>query len=182
MKSMKWVIVGLGNPGKEYEGTRHNTGREAVFYLAKELGKKKDVVLLTPDTFMNKSGQAVKPLIKSKTAAGSLVVLRDDLDLPLGRIKMTFNRGAGGHKGVESIKRAVGTEAFIQLKIGISPTTPNGKIKKPVGEMTVQKFILSKFKPAEVAILKKLHKKIAVGLNLLLQAGRDAAMNELNTH
>lgn len=178
---MKWVIVGLGNPGEEYEGTRHNTGRELVDLLEKKWGSKKDVALLTPDTYMNKSGGAVAPLVKSAKAAEQLVVVRDDLDLPLGRIKMTFNRGTGGHKGVESIKRAVKTEGFIQIKIGISPSTPKGKVKKVSGEDKVQKFILSKFKPAEVAVLKKSYKKVVEGLEILLTDGREAAMNFLNT-
>ena len=180
-KSMKWVLVGLGNPGAEYEWTRHNTGRELVLNLVKTLGTKKNVVLLTPDTFMNKSGQAVAPLIKTKKAAEGLVVIRDDLDLPLGRVKMTFARGAGGHKGVESIKRAIKTEEFIQIKIGISPSTPKGKIKKVAGEEKVHDFILSKFKPAEVAELKKVYKKITASLDTLFLKGREAAMGEINT-
>lgn len=178
---MTYILMGLGNPGEEYTNTRHNTGRLAVsaFEAGSDLSKK--VKIIVPDTFMNLSGKAVKGVIKSKKAAEGLVVFRDDLDLPLGRVKMTFNRGAGGHKGVESVKRAVGTEGFIQIKIGISPATPKGKIKKISGEDKVQKFILSDFKPAEKLILKKVFKKINEGIEVLIKEGREAAMNVINT-
>lgn len=192
---MSFIIVGLGNPGQEYEETRHNAGRMAVELLSDDwsddkktrslvakakLGKK-PVNLLLPETFMNLSGGAVKPLIKSVKAASELVVIRDDLDLPLGRVKMTFARGAGGHRGVESIIKAIKTDKFYQIKIGISPTTPTGKLKKPKGDEAVQKFILSKFKPEELKILKKVNKKIATGLELLLNKSPESAMSELNT-
>lgn len=172
---MNWIIVGLGNPGEEYRGTRHNAGRETLATLVKNgLLAEKSVTIVFPDTFMNQSGRAVKPLIKNLKAAERLVVLRDDLDLPLGRGKMVFNRGAGGHKGVESISRAIKTQAFIQIKIGLTPR------KKPRGPAAVQKFILGKFRPAELAVLKKLHKKIAGALTTLLTAGRERAMSEFN--
>jgi len=192
---MSFIIVGLGNPGQEYEETRHNAGRMAVELLSDDWSDdkktrslvskakigKKPVALLLPETFMNKSGEALKPLVKSVKVAAELVVIHDDLDLPLGRVKMTFARGAGGHRGVESVKRAVKTDKFYQIKIGISPATPKGKIKKPQGEEKVQKFILSKFKPDELKILKKVNQKIAAGLELLLNKSPEAAMNELNT-
>lgn len=179
---MKLTLLGLGNTGKEYENTRHNTGRLAAAFFSQQSRAAKKVKIIVSAFLMNQSGLAVKTLIKSKRAAAGLVVLRDDLDLPLGRVKMTFNRGAGGHKGVESVKCAVGTEAFVQIKIGISPSTPAGKLRKPSGEEKVQQFILGEFKPAEKLALKKVFKKIAAGLETLIQAGREAAMNELNTH
>lgn len=178
---MKYIFIGLGNPGSQYEWTRHNVGRLAVAALARGSHLAARAKIIIPTTFMNLSGQALKGLVKSPKAAQGLVVFRDDLDLPLGRVKMTFNRGAGGHKGVESIKRVVGTEGFIQIKIGISPTTPKGKIKKVTGEEKVQKFILSEFKPAERLALKKVFKKITQGVEILLTTGREAAMNFLNT-
>lgn len=178
---MKYILMGLGNPGEEYKNTRHNTGRLAVtvFMAGSKLASK--IKIIVPDTFMNLSGKAVKGVIKSKKMAESLVVVRDDLDLPLGRVKMVFNRGMGGHKGAESVKRAVGTEGFIQIKVGISPATPKGKVKKVVGDDKVEKLILSDFKPAEKLVLKKVFKKITSGLEVLIKEGREAAMNELNT-
>src|SRR6185369_9270761 len=174
---MAIVIVGLGNPGKEYEKTRHNAGRMVVELLAKQedfddfnfnkkanatvsegkLGKEKAVLVL-PETFVNLSGKAVMAFVKSVKAAKTLVVVRDDLDLPLGATKMTFARGSGGHKGVESIMRAIKTDAFVQLKIGISAAGKKNQAKKVSGEEKVNKHVIGKFKPTEEAVLKKVLK------------------------
>ena len=143
---MSYFIFGLGNPGEEYEGTRHNVGaRVASAFSEKNKGKK--VVIVPVTTFMNKSGDAVGKWVKSKAAAKNLVVIHDDLDLPFGRFKISFARGAGGHRGVESVIKKLKTEEFIRLRIGIAPTTPSGKIKKPTGEEKIVKFILGKFLP-----------------------------------
>ncbi|MEX2013305.1 MAG: aminoacyl-tRNA hydrolase, partial [Parcubacteria group bacterium] len=102
-----YIIVGLGNPGGEYATTRHNTGRMAEDYISKS--GKVDATFIFPDTFMNKSGLAVAKVVKSKKAAGELIVIYDDLDLPLGYLKISYNRSAGGHRGVESIIKALKT-------------------------------------------------------------------------
>ncbi|MDP2648823.1 MAG: aminoacyl-tRNA hydrolase, partial [bacterium] len=141
---MAWLIVGLGNPGEEYHFTRHNTGRASVEYFAKAAGfgefredkkakahvaggmiGKAAVVALLPDTFMNKSGSSLAKFIKSQKAAERMVVVYDDLDLPLGALKLSYDRGSGGHKGLESIIRAVKTKKFTRVRIGVSPTTPS---------------------------------------------------------
>ena len=164
---MNYTIVGLGNPGAEYEGTRHNTGRIAVDTFAKKVGVKewKDdkkanaeiakikvgkntALLMKPNTFMNKSGNAVGKFIKSKKAAETLVVIHDDMDIPFGKIKLSFNKSSGGHRGVESIMRAVKTEGFIRMRIGISPANAKGIVKKPQGEKAVGDYLKEKvFKP-----------------------------------
>lgn len=204
---MSYIILGLGNPGEEYEETRHNTGRiilesfrkrndfsdwEAdkklkalvsegeVKPLDKARGKKEKVMLVEPETFMNSSGKSVAPIIKTKKAAEKLVVVHDDLDIPLGSMKISFNRGSGGHNGIESIKRAVKTEGFIRLRIGISSSTPSGKLKKPKGEKAVQGFILGKFKPKEMEILKKVGKRASEALVMIVTEGRERAMGEFN--
>lgn len=207
-----YVIVGLGNPGVEYENTRHNIGRMLVadFFakIAKDCaksgsdvsefvfnkksnalvsegkigsGKKaQKVVALLPETFMNKSGAAVGKFVKSKKAAEMLVVVHDELDLPLGRGKISFNKSSGGHRGVESIAKAVGTEAFVRIRIGISPATPSGKLKKPIGEKVVNDFILGKLSKRDEDALKKVSKSFNEVLALLIAEGRDRAMNEWN--
>lgn len=196
---MNYIIVGLGNPGQEYEGTRHNTGRMIVEHFAKSLGLedwkedkktkseiiegkvgKNSVLLVKPNTFMNKSGDAVKVLVKSKKAAESLVIIHDDLDIPFGRMKLSFNKSAGGHRGVGSIIKAIKTEGFIRLRMGISPATPSGKIKKPQGEKEVGDFILGKFKPKEILEFKKLTKKTSEGLEVLIKEGKEIAMGLVN--
>lgn len=163
-------MVGLGNPGGEYEHTRHNVGREFLLDCANSLPKKAAVV--TPDTFMNKSGTAVKPLIKSVKAAEQLVVLHDDLDLPLGTVKISFGRGSAGHKGVESIERAVKTKNYVRVRIGISAEKKGGAVKKP--------DVLGKFKPSEAAELKKAKKNVKEGLEILMTEGLAKAMTAIN--
>ena len=196
---MNYVIVGLGNPGEEYENTRHNTGRIVLEAFRKkndfpewEMDKKlkaltsggkigrEKVLLVLPETFMNNSGKSVAPLIKSKKAAEQLIVVHDDLDLPIGALKISFNRGSGGHKGIESIKRAIKTEAFVRLRVGISPSTPSGKLKKPKGDKAVEDFILGKFKPKETETLKKAAKRASDAIAVIISDGRERAMGEYN--
>ena len=196
---MTWIAVGLGNPGEEYIDTRHNTGRMALEAFAKKhafsdwkedkkanahisrgaVGKNL-LVLVNPDTFMNKSGSATAKFAKSVKAAERLVVVYDDLDLPLGKIKLSFDRGSGGHKGVESIMRAVKTKKFVRIRVGVSPETAGGKLKKPMGEKEVVKFILTRFKPVEVEELKKIFKRVGDALESIVSNGREIAMNEFN--
>lgn len=197
---MAWVIVGLGNPGEEYQGTRHNTGRMALefFALQMKFGDWKEdrsskahiasgmvgktaVVLVAPDTFMNKSGAAVLKFVKSQKAAERMVVIYDDLDLPLGSLKLSFNRGSGGHKGVESIMKAVKTKKFTRVRVGVSPETADGKLRKPQGEKDVVDFILSKFKSAELDEMKKVLKKVAGALEAVVVDGPQVAMNQFNS-
>lgn len=196
---MAWVIVGLGNPGEEYDLTRHNAGRMAIDFFARQmkfgdwkedkkakshvaggLVGKTAVALVAPDTFMNKSGTAVARFVKSVKAAERLVVVYDDLDLPLGAMKLSFDRGSGGHKGVESVARAVKTKRFTRVRIGISPSTASGVIKKPQGEKAVQDFILKKFRSHEVEELKRVFKRAAQALETVVLEGHERAMNTFN--
>lgn len=176
---MKCIIVGLGNPREEYEATRHNVGALVLSEFAKKNTNKK-LTLLAPTTYMNRSGDAVGKVVKTKASAEKLVVIHDDLDLPFGRFKISFARGAGGHRGVESIIKKIKTENFIRLRVGIAPTTPKGKIKKPTGEDKIVKFILGKFTPKEETGLKKLMPQILEALEVLTTAGLAPAMNKFN--
>ncbi len=196
---MNYIIVGLGNPGAEYESTRHNTGRMAVDYFAKKVGVEKDwkedkklkseiikgkikkntFVLLKPNTFMNKSGDAVKPLVKSKKAAETLVVIHDDLDIPFGNVKLSFNKSSGGHRGVESIIKKIGTEGFIRMRIGIAPTEKSIRVSQ--NEKVVEGLILGKFKPSELDLIKKIMKKTSEGLEVLINDGREVATGFVNS-
>ena len=134
------LIVGLGNPGKEYEKTRHNIGYLVIDELAKQ--KTNDVVLLKPQTFMNNSGTAVLAAVNFyKIKPAGLWIIHDDIDLPLGEFKISQNRGSAGHKGVQSIINALGTKNFNRVRIGICPKT--GKPK------AVEKFVLQNFTKTE---------------------------------
>src|SRR3989338_1615476 len=177
---MSLVIVGLGNPGQEYEKTRHNAGRAAVELLARQgdfedfvTNKKalalvakghidsENTILVLPETMMNASGKAVAAFIKTPKAAKNLIVVQDDLDLPLGTIKMVVGRGSGGHKGVESVMRAVKSKDFARIRIGISAVGKKHQAKKVSGEDKVIKHVIGSFRPAEAFVLKKVLKKAA---------------------
>lgn len=179
---MKYFLVGLGNPGDEYENTRHNAGRRAVLHIKEQfdkLGVSKKLNFVTPDTMMNNSGKAVAPLVKSKKDLARLVVFYDDVDLPIGSFKISFNRGSGGHKGLESVTRAVKSKEFYRIRIGICPATPGGKLKKPDQKKLID-FILGDFKPNEEKELKKVLKKITEAMELFVQEGPSFAMNRFN--
>ena len=173
-----YIIVGLGNPGDKYTDTRHNAGRLAAEYISKS--RNLAAKFIVPDNFMNKSGNSIVKVIKNKKAAEKLIVIHDDLDLPLGVTKISYNRGSGGHRGVESIIRMLKTEAFIRVRIGISPTIASGKMKKPKGEKEVEKFILSDFKPQEIKKLKEIFKKVSAAIFKITEEGLAPAMTEFN--
>jgi PTH1 family peptidyl-tRNA hydrolase len=197
---MALVIVGLGNPGKEYEKTRHNAGRSAVELITKQEGIDEfifnktvkalvtkgtlggeNATLVLPETMMNLSGKAVVAFIKSPKAAKNLLVIHDDLDLPLGTIKMVFGRGSGGHKGVESIMRAVKTQDFARIRIGISAAGKKHQAKKVSGEEKIIKHVIGKWKPSEEAAFKKVLKKVAEAVRLFASEGIESATQFANT-
>ncbi|MSU74794.1 aminoacyl-tRNA hydrolase [Candidatus Kaiserbacteria bacterium] len=197
---MALVIVGLGNTGKEYEKTRHNAGRSVVEFFAKQEGfdefvlnkiakalvskgavGAENVTLVLPETMMNLSGKAVAPFVKSVKAAKTLLVVHDDLDLPLGTIKMVFGRGSGGHKGVESVMRAIKTKEFARIRIGISGVGKKNQAKKVLGEEKVIKLVIGKWKPTEEAVVKKVLKKSTEAARLFATEGIEAATMFANT-
>jgi PTH1 family peptidyl-tRNA hydrolase len=172
------IVVGLGNPGEEYSRTRHNAGRMAADFVARNvealLPRKQGFHIFTPDTFMNLSGRAVAKAMAGKTSSKKLIVIHDDLDLPLGTMKISYNRSSGGHRGLESIIKALKTQEFIRIRIGISPK------KKPTGESVVEKYILGEFKKPELEILKKLFKRVASAVETIVNNGLEKAMTEFN--
>lgn len=197
---MAYVIVGLGNPGKEYEKTRHNAGRMVVEKLAKEEGfddftynKKADalvttgtidgekVTLVLPETYMNKSGKSILSFVKSVRAAKDMLVIQDELDLPLGALKMVFGRNSGGHKGIESVMRTIKTKDFARLRMGISGVGKKHQAKKPTGDEKVNKHVVGKFKPTEEAAVKKMIKQSVAVARLFVTEGFDKAQMEANT-
>ena len=191
-------IVGLGNRGEKYEMPRHNAGRMAVLAFVKkegidtpefdkklkalvakgEIGGEKMQIIL-PETFMNKSGESLKPLALSAKKAENLIVVHDDIDLPLGKIKISFGKNSGGHKGVESVIKAVKTLNFTRVRIGISSTNAKGVVKKPSGDKFLD-HIVGKFKLVEMAEMKKVAKKSAEALGIIVSDGTEKAMGEFN--
>lgn len=194
-----YYVVGLGNPGSEYEQTRHNAGRIVLSHFLRShsfpelVGSKKyvslsaegvvideAVLVLLPETFMNKSGSAVVKAVTSKKKAERLVVVYDDIDVPLGSVKVSFGRGSGGHRGIDSIIKSLKTKDFIRVRVGITPMTPGGKLKKPKGEQKVLDFLMGDFKKAEQHDLQKVAVRVNDVLRTIIEKGYVAAMNEYN--
>jgi PTH1 family peptidyl-tRNA hydrolase len=139
------------------------------------------VILVLPEVSMNVSGKVIPSFVKSKPAAKKLIIIRDELDMPLGTMKMTFGRGSGGHKGAESIMRAIKTKDFAQIKIGISGQTAKGKLKKPGDEDKVAKHVLGKWKPEEEKILKKMLERTVQAVHAFVEDDIERAMLIANT-
>ena len=194
-----YTIVGLGNPGGEYERTRHNAGRRIVEKLATENDislkdkKKPDhgvgtgdidgarVRVLVPDTFMNNSGKAITPYIKTVPAAKKLIVVYDDIDLPLGVVRVSFGSSAAGHNGVKSIERAVKTKNFIKIRVGVAKKV-RGKAKKPVGNDAVVDYLLSGFTKGELDMIDTaMYERALLAINTILDTGDPTlGMNAVN--
>ncbi|MDP3762580.1 MAG: aminoacyl-tRNA hydrolase [bacterium] len=164
-----YYIVGLGNPEPEYALTRHNAGKFMAGLFAPKAPKASEVIL--PECFMNESGKFLTTNYKLPTT--KLIVVHDDLDLPLGKFKIVFNRGSGGHKGVQSVIKALKTQKFVRVRIGISP-------KKKPNHRELLKFLTSKFKLSELKILKKISKKVLAALETIIKEGPEKAMSLYN--
>lgn len=191
-------IVALGNPGEEYIGTRHNIGWAMADALVSEFSLtapisnskyqglysygsigREEVNLLYPTTFMNNSGVAVKKLMPANKLS-QLIVLHDDVDLPLGEIKISNNRGAGGHNGVKSIIAELGSNEFLRIRVGVAQKSFfTGKIKRPVGEK-LPRFVLAKFTRSEEKVVQEIEKLVAQAVALIVKEGPAVAMNKFN--
>lgn len=188
------IIVGLGNPGEKYEKTRHNCGK---FYLDKirnawsekdyTEGKnslwletkvsKEKVFLIFPSEMMNNSGASLKKTLASlklKPKPNDILVINDDLDIELGKFKMSFAKSSAGHKGVESVIKNIKSEKFWRLRIGIAP-------KKKPDHKKILDLLLKRFKPEEEKTLNKNSKKIIAGIETWL-VNPNKAMSELNSN
>jgi len=187
-KERVYLIVGLGNPGVQYRDTRHNVGFMVIERWASELkislrensvakygmvqfGDKK-VILQCPLTYMNLSGRAVK-LYKEWYGVlnEDIMVVHDDLDLPLGRLRIARDGGSGGHKGVFSIIEALGSKEFARLRIGIG---------RPRYSESVEEYVLSPFYSDELETLEKVVDLAVEGCELFVSKGIDHAMNRIN--
>jgi PTH1 family peptidyl-tRNA hydrolase len=180
------VIVGLGNPGVRYQGNRHNIGFRVVDQLAENnqipICKKRlkaiygagkidsqEVVLAKPMTFMNLSGESVRRIVDFfKVGLEDLIVIHDDLDLPLGRLRFKRRGGDGGHQGLRSIIEAMGENTFLRLKVGIG---------RPPRGMEAADYVLSDFDEIQQPLLSEVLSCAAEALTVLLSEGLQTAMN-----
>lgn len=185
------ILVGLGNPGPKYLNTRHNAGFLVVDELARRLGVSTkserqaehgrlgaalapggtELHLLKPLTFMNLSGKAVQAaMTRARAKPEALLVIHDDIDLPLGRLRFKQGGGAGGQRGVASIMGAIGPD-FLRLKVGVG---------RPPAQWSTENWVLSKFRPDEQDLLAEVIHAAADAVQLYLTDGMDTAMNQVN--
>jgi len=184
-----WAVVGLGNPGKQYAQTRHNSGFIFVRLVAKDWGVRlrkssfssktkwterdgKKILLATPQTYMNNSGLAAQQIAQSGgIALKNLVIVYDDLDIPLGDIRIRKEGSAGTHKGMSSIVHELGSVNFPRIRVGIGPLPP---------DMDATDFVLSTFLDEEKPLLKQGLSKAQNALSLILDEKIESAMNLYN--
>jgi PTH1 family peptidyl-tRNA hydrolase len=189
-RELEWkLIVGLGNPGPHHRRNRHNvgfhcldalarvhdltfTGLKAKARVARGMILRHPAMLAKPISFMNESGWAVRGLVaRHGYASQDILVVHDDLDLPLGRIRLRPGGSAAGHKGVQSIIDALGTERFSRLRIGIG---------RPPGGVDVVDYVLSDFSEDEWATMAAVYDDAVVAIETFLQSGIEEAMNQYN--
>jgi len=184
-----YLIVGLGNPGKEYTGSRHNLGYQVVEALSRRLKtakpvqkywslcaaadyKDKQIILVQPLTYMNRSGRAVIELLRNNPVnLAELMIVYDDLDLPPGAIRLRRKGGSAGHRGIQSIIEALGTTEFPRLRIGIG---------KPPGEIEGGDYVLQPVEPADSALIDEVITRAVEAVILFIEEGLETAMNTYN--
>ena len=182
------LIVGLGNPGSKYAGTRHNIGFEVVAYLAQAPGcsaartkfsalvvemrhGEETVLLIQPQTFMNLSGRSVREVLDfHKIAATDLLVVSDDINLPLGKLRMRTSGSHGGQNGLRNIQECLGTDQYPRLRLGVGAPAEGDAVD----------YVLGRFKPGEKAAVDDAIAKAATAAMIWLKRGPEAAMNQAN--
>lgn len=184
-----YLVTGLGNPGEDYRDTRHNSGFMVVERWASELGVQLSggrfesafaeakyrgelIILQCPLTFMNRSGRAVKSIMEHyRISPDRFLLIHDDIDLPVGRLKVSFDGGSGGHRGVQSVIDSIGTRKFNRLKIGVG---------RPLFGEEVEDFVLSPFYPEDRDIMEKVLRSAIDACSIFITDGIEPAMNQIN--
>jgi len=197
MKHM-FYIVGLGNPGEKYKDTRHNVGFAVLDFLREEgnmpqpvssskysgevsegVLDDREVILLYPSTFMNNSGAAVRKLV-SKGEEKNLILIYDDVDLPIGEFKLSIGRGTGGHNGIESVINALGTKEFVRLRVGVaSRSFWTGNARRPAAA-ALSRHVLGHFTKREAKQLEEMKGSVIAAVECVLASGVETAMNKFN--
>ena len=186
-----YLIAGLGNPGLKYRNTRHNIGFKVVDLWAKSLGirldrrrfqgrfararfQNSDLILLRPMTFMNRSGDSIRACVDFfDLRAENVLVVHDDVDLSVGRVRVVRGGGAGGHKGVLSAIQHLGTHDFPRIKVGVGRPRYAGE--------SVEEHVLKSFYRDEKEVIEEVIKIAAQACELIVDSGVDAAMNHINS-
>jgi PTH1 family peptidyl-tRNA hydrolase len=184
-----FLIIGLGNPGREYRQTRHNVGFMLVDRLAAKLNTRftrmqsralvgsaifgeRKIILAKPQTFMNLSGQSVQGLVHFyKMPLTNLLIAHDDLDLPIGTIRIRPDGGSAGQKGMSSILERLGTDVFPRLRMGIG---------RPPGQMQAPDYVLQEFSNSDLSIISEMLNHAVEAVLIFATEGLEAAMNKYN--
>jgi PTH1 family peptidyl-tRNA hydrolase len=191
-----WLIAGLGNPGRRYVNNRHNVGFRCVERIARDHGIRIDarrlrsrigtgdidgskVVLAKPATFMNLSGEAVAGIMRRyRIPPANLLLVYDDLDLPLGRIRIRERGSAGGHKGMKSVIARVQSQEFARIRVGIAPAAPDPTAASDRPDAV--KYVLTDFSSREKRVMRDVYPVVAEAVRCLITEGPAAAMNKFN--
>jgi len=190
------LIVGLGNPGKTYARNRHDIGFRCLNYFARlhsirfdrrqcqarvgfgEVGEER-LLLAKPRTFVNLSGRAVGPLVhKYSISLSDLLIIYDDLDLPLGKIRLRRSGGSGGHNGIKSIVSTLGSENFLRIRVGIGRPQVEGLSN--ADEDVIVSYVLGDFTPQEEKLIKPVIAGVAEAIDCFLAQGIEVAMSRFN--
>jgi PTH1 family peptidyl-tRNA hydrolase len=185
-----WLIVGLGNPGEEYAGTYHNVGFRVLDRIADQQGVRikercgpalisgrvrlgdQSAVLVAPQTYMNRSGGVLPPLFERFEASGKdMIVVYDDLALPVGKVRVRQKGSAGGHNGVKSVISTLGTDEFLRVRVGIQPERETGDVRD---------FVLSRIAKADREVLEQTEGIAVKAIETLIADGIDRAMADFN--
>ena len=189
--SADWLIVGLGNPGRQYERTRHNAGFRAVGALAKSLGCPVDrgkfqglmgqctyrgqrLVLLLPQTFMNLSGESIREIVDYYKVDDTteLIVISDDISLDVGQLRIRKKGSAGGHNGLKNIIKMLGHDTFIRVRMGVGEKPKNYDLAD---------YVLGHFSAEERTVMDEATKTAAEAIRMIITESADAAMNHFNS-
>jgi len=194
------IIIGLGNPGTKFKETRHNVGfmvldkfaeknnfpdfnlqKKYSTLISENIVEDDKIILVKPQTFMNESGKTAKELLKdNRSEETNLIVIHDDIDLAVGKIKIVKERGSAGHKGVESIINNIGNDGLIRFRIGIagpaSAEASAGKAKRT----KAMSIVLKKFSKTEQKIIDETINRTAQAINLFIKEGLEKTMGEYN--
>jgi len=180
------LIVGLGNPGKEYKNTRHNVGFIILDDILKDINWEKsskgkllyyrdsDIEYIKPQTFMNESGLSVSYVQKKhELNSENIIVIHDDIDLPFSQIKISYDRGDGGHNGIKSIMNHLKSQSFVRVRVGVSILDENNILRKP--------DVLGTFSKNDLEIIKeKISPSVHEVIQMIITEGKEIAMNKFN--
>jgi len=198
IESKKHLVICLGNPGNDYKDTRHNAGFIFANFVREKCGfspwqkslpgkgevskgqiNGNDIFILKPHTFMNNSGEVVKPMLREIGENVNIIVAHDDLDIAIGKFKLSHARGSGGHNGVESMISFMNGKDFSRIRIGISPIDEEGLIRRPT-DKNKESFVLKNFSTKEREKLNNSLNNLVEAFIIMVEKGIDEAMNKFN--